>query len=62
MPVALYPGMRVCQLAFEQMSSPADVPYQKKKTSKYQGQVYPEESRIGNDPEFIKIAQDMRRN
>jgi dCTP deaminase len=52
MPVALYPGMRVCQLAFEQMSSPAEVPYQKKKSSKYQGQVYPEESRIAGDPEF----------
>ena len=26
MPVALYPGMRVCQLAFEQMSSPAEMP------------------------------------
>jgi len=52
MPVALYPGMRVCQLAFEQMSSPAEIPYKKKKSSKYQGQVYPEESRIAGDPEF----------
>lgn len=60
MPVALYPGMRVCQLAFEEMSSPAEVPYQKKKTSKYQGQLYPEESRIPNDPEFLKIAERMR--
>ena len=53
MPVALYPGMRVCQLAFEEMSSPADVPYHKKGSSKYQGQVYPEESKIAMDPEFI---------
>lgn len=52
MPVALYPGMRVCQLAFEQMSSAAEVPYHKKKTSKYQGQILPEESRLANDPEF----------
>jgi dCTP deaminase len=52
MPVALYPGMRVCQLAFEQMSSPAEVPYQSKKNSKYQGQIYPEESRIAADPEM----------
>ncbi len=57
MPVALYPGMRVCQLAFEEMSSPADVPYNKKGTSKYQGQMYPEESRIANDPEFTKRVQ-----
>ncbi len=54
MPVALYPGMRVCQLAFETMSSPADIPYHKKSSSKYQGQLYPEESRIATDPEFLK--------
>lgn len=56
MPVALYPGMRVCQLAFEQMSSKAQVPYSKKKTSKYQGQNLPQESKIALDPEFYKIA------
>lgn len=55
MPVALYPGMRVCQLAFEMMSSVADVPYSKKKTSKYQGQFLPQESRISNDPEFAVL-------
>ncbi len=54
MPVALYPGMRVCQLAFEEMSSVAEVPYHQKGSSKYQGQVYPEESKIANDPEFLK--------
>ena len=52
MPVALYPGMRVCQLAFETMSSPAEVPYSQKRSSKYQGQKYPEESRIAADPQF----------
>ncbi len=57
MPVALYPGMRVCQLAFEDMSSEALVPYSKKKTSKYQGQELPQESRICNDPEFVKILE-----
>jgi dCTP deaminase len=54
MPVALYPGMRICQLAFEQMSSPAEVPYHKKAHAKYQNQVYPEESKIMKDPEFNK--------
>ena len=52
LPVALYPGMRVCQIAFEQMSSPAETPYNKKPHSKYQGQVLPEESRLAKDPEF----------
>ena len=52
LPVALYPGMRVCQLAFEVMSSPAETPYHKKAFSKYQHQVLPEESRLTVDPEF----------
>lgn len=55
MPVALYPGMRVCQLAFEMMSSEADVPYNLKSSSKYQGQSLPEESRLTVDPEFQKF-------
>tara|TARA_Y100000310_G_scaffold219146_1_gene220541 strand:- start:111 stop:701 length:591 start_codon:yes stop_codon:yes gene_type:complete len=54
LPIALYPGMRVCQIAFEKMSSAAEQPYYKKKHSKYQGQVLPEESRLAVDPEFSK--------
>lgn len=54
LPVALYPGMRVCQLAFEMMTSPAETPYHLKAHSKYQGQVLPEESRLMNDPEFTR--------
>jgi dCTP deaminase len=52
MPIAIYPGQRICQLAFESMTSEAEVPYNKKSCSKYHGQVLPEESRISNDPEF----------
>ena len=52
LPVALYPGMRVCQLAFELMTSKAEVPYHRKASSKYQNQKLPEESRIIIDPEF----------
>lgn len=54
MPIALYPGMRICQIAFEQMSSPADTPYHAKPFSKYHGQILPEESRLEQDPEFAK--------
>jgi len=57
MPVALYPGMRVCQLAFETLTSPAEVDYSQKATQKYQGQVFPEESRICRDPEMIEIQK-----
>ncbi len=52
MPIALYPGMRICQIAFEQMSSPADMPYNLKPHSKYHNQHLPEESRLSMDPEF----------
>lgn len=55
LPVALYPGMRICQIAFEQMTSPAETPYDKKPHSKYQGQVLPEESRLSVDPEFQRV-------
>ena len=44
--VALYPGMRICAMTFEQLSSPAEVPYAKKKQAKYRFQKGPEESRM----------------
>lgn len=49
MPVALYPGMRICALTFEELSSPADVPYDKKKSAKYVGQKKPEASKIAEE-------------
>lgn len=49
MPVALYPGMRVCALTFEELSSSVDVPYNRKKSAKYIGQTTPLPSRIGED-------------
>lgn len=52
LPIALYPGMRICQIAIEQMSSPVLEPYNLKKTSKYHNQSLPQESRIEEDPEF----------
>lgn len=54
LPVALYPDMRICQIAFEELSSPAETPYDKKPFSKYQGQTLPEESKLSSDPEFAK--------
>jgi len=55
MPIALHPGMRICQLAFETMSCKAEVPYSAKKSQKYQGQEMPEESRLAKDPEFKNL-------
>jgi dCTP deaminase len=49
MPVALYPGMRICSMTFEQLSSPALVPYSKKKSAKYVNQKTPISSKISED-------------
>lgn len=46
LPVALYPDIRICSVSFEQLSSPAEVPYYKKKSAKYIGQKGPGESKI----------------
>ncbi len=49
MPVALYPGMRICSFVFEQLTSPARVPYNKKPNRKYLGQTDPEASRLTDE-------------
>jgi len=41
MAVALTPGMRICAMTFEELSSRADTPYTKKKTAKYKFQKTP---------------------
>jgi len=51
-PVALSPGMRISQLTFTQLSSPAERPYGEERGSKYQDQDGPQASRIGGDREF----------
>lgn len=49
MPVALYPGMRICSFTFEQVSSPVEVPYYKKKGAKYVRQASPLASKIAEE-------------
>ncbi len=44
--VVLRPNMRVCQMAFHLMDRPALIPYNLKKSAKYNGQIDPETSRI----------------
>lgn len=48
-PIALYPGMRICQISFYKLTSPAELPYYKKKGSKYQNQKGPTASRLNID-------------
>jgi dCTP deaminase len=53
MPVALYPGQRVCQIVFETMTSASEKPYgHPDRDSKYMGQTRPESSRIKLDYEL----------
>jgi len=49
MPVALYPGMRICSFTFEQLSTPSSVPYRMKKGNKYAGQDRPLASRLAGE-------------
>ncbi len=49
MPVALHPGMRICSMTFEELTSPALVPYYKKKSAKYAGQKTPQASKIAEE-------------
>jgi dCTP deaminase len=50
MPVALYPGMRICAFTFERLSSPSSRPYK----GKYSGQSGPVGSRLQRDDEMKK--------
>lgn len=50
LPIALYPGMRIAQLSFIRMTTPADAPYGARGLrSKYQGQAEPTPSRLHLD-------------
>jgi len=46
LPVALYPGMRIGQISFSLMTTPADRPYGAARGSKYSGQQLPTASRL----------------
>jgi deoxycytidine triphosphate deaminase len=54
MPVALYPGMRICSFTFEQLSSPSSMPYYLKPTNKYAGQTQPLASRLAAEVDQIR--------
>jgi dCTP deaminase len=49
MPVALYPGMRICSFTFEQLTTPVSVPYYKKVGNKYAGQTQPLASKLTSE-------------
>lgn len=49
LPLALRPGMTICAINFETLSSPAARPYNKRADAKYRDQTGPVPSRIGQD-------------
>ena len=48
LPITLYPGMKIGQISFFQLTSPAETPYGKA-GNKYQGQRGPTPSRFFRD-------------
>lgn len=56
-PVLLHPGMRFCQLVFETMSGPVEVPYSQKKTAKYAGTTEPGSSKIFEETAGRKVSR-----
>lgn len=48
-PMKVTPGMRIAQLVFKELKTPAKEPYDKQESSKYNGQTGPTESRIDED-------------
>jgi dCTP deaminase len=49
MPVALYPGMRICSFTFEQLSTPSSMPYRSKPGNNHAGQTGPLASRLDRE-------------
>lgn len=52
LPVSMYAGMRICSFTFETLSSPAEVPYTKKLSSKYAHQTGPYASRFAAEKDI----------
>lgn len=49
LPIVLYPGIRICAITFETLSSPVETPYFKKKDRKYENQKSPLASKINQE-------------
>lgn len=59
LPILLHPGIRICQLVFQELSSPSEIPYYRKEAAKYLGTRYPGESKINKD--YNGSNQDVKR-
>lgn len=52
-PVVLYPGMRICAVVFEKLSTPSERPYYLRKDAKYLDQKEPNESKLINEKDEV---------
>jgi len=61
MPVALYPGMRICAFTFEELKSPTSKPYHQKAGAKYAFAKGPDASRLDKEvaQETAKIQKSL---
>lgn len=60
MPVALYPGMRICAFTFEELKSPTSKPYAEKVGAKYAFAKGPDASRL--DQEVAKEVSQLQKS
>lgn len=49
LPVALYPGVKICQISFQQLTTPADEAYHQKSNSKYLNQTGADVTKLGDE-------------
>jgi len=59
LPLALKPGMDICAINFEILSSPAEKPYNKRADAKYKNQSGPIASRINQDEQRSGHQSDL---
>jgi len=60
-PVALYPGMRICDIHFEEVSSKVEIPYWKKIGAKYLDQKGPEPSKLFKEKKNEKKGRHAKK-
>ena len=53
LPILIHPGMKICKLVLFKLSSPAEVPYHKRKDAKYYRQTGAEATQIHKDFEQV---------
>ncbi len=59
LPLALRPGMDICAINFETLSSPAEKPYNRRTDAKYRNQRGPVSSRIGAEgPDQLSLIEE----